>query len=575
MTLNITVASPRCIYQCADYRLLDWTTGELTDFETQKIALVNNPGWTATVCFAGVGRTLRVDVGHWLAEVVDAVEPDDPFERLLERLQSADEWLAEVPSPWNRHSFSVGAFVGGRAHFALVSNFEAINARPLPQARGSLSVSLLRPAFASTFVSGNVRALSRHERRQLSKLVAKDPSPQRVYDAMASLNLVASGRSQVISPACFTTHVRLTGEGGGAVHGLGDRPFIPEFAFPAEGREAIEQLLDQQFGRGRAQLRQLALGRSESTEEYHQLQLREKPNDPNTHSNYGAFLKDQMDDHAGAERAYVRALALDQSHVNALGNLANLKWEQGETVAAETLYRRALEGRPHNENATFNFARFLTTARNDFTEASAVLCRGIVDNPASGRLHLLLGELTLQNGDASKALEVLRLARDKGADQARVEGALACALQMVGADVGECLAAYQVAVAVNPDNAPLKLNFAQLLFLRRDDQRAIEQLRDALRIGLDERAMLEAAFYQLAHTEADPISLLKDVADRVARGTRLSWNVRPNVERVREEQPQKADLLESVCEVMTGEEPPATLARVLRDWPATSGGAGR
>jgi hypothetical protein len=41
MTLNLTVTTRRCIYQSADYRLLDLKTGETFDFETQKIVLVN------------------------------------------------------------------------------------------------------------------------------------------------------------------------------------------------------------------------------------------------------------------------------------------------------------------------------------------------------------------------------------------------------------------------------------------------------------------------------------------------------------------------------------------------------
>ena len=107
------------------------------------------------------------------------------------------------------------------------------------------------------------------------------------------------------------------------------------------------------------------------------------------------------------------ALALDPSHVNALGNLANLKWEQGDTTGAEALYRKALERKPHNENVTFNFARFLETVKNDWSEASAVIRRGISDNPDSGRLHLMLGEVSLQHGDGAGALESLRRARDK------------------------------------------------------------------------------------------------------------------------------------------------------------------
>ena len=64
MTLNLTVVSPRFIYQSADYRLTDWVTGEVRDFETQKLFLINTYTWNATVCFAGVGRTSRVDVSE-------------------------------------------------------------------------------------------------------------------------------------------------------------------------------------------------------------------------------------------------------------------------------------------------------------------------------------------------------------------------------------------------------------------------------------------------------------------------------------------------------------------------------
>jgi hypothetical protein len=42
----------------------------------------------------------------------------------LDELLKANDWLSTVPSPHNRHSFTVGAFVGSEPVFALVSNFE-------------------------------------------------------------------------------------------------------------------------------------------------------------------------------------------------------------------------------------------------------------------------------------------------------------------------------------------------------------------------------------------------------------------------------------------------------------------
>jgi len=144
MTLNMTVVTRRCIYQSADYRLEDVATGKTCDFDSQKIVLVNRFRWNATVCFTGVGRTQKVDVSEWLAERIASIQHDDPFERLLDELLKADNWLSAVPALRKRHSFSVGAFVGSKPVFALVSNFE----KPwgLPRATASLF-----PEFSGVF----------------------------------------------------------------------------------------------------------------------------------------------------------------------------------------------------------------------------------------------------------------------------------------------------------------------------------------------------------------------------------------------------------------------------------------
>lgn len=281
MTLNLTVTTPRCIYQSADYRLLDLRTGKTFDFETQKIVLVNAFRWSATVCFAGVGRTHNLEVSEWLADRVASILPDDPFERLLDELLKADDWLATVSTIYDRrHSFSVGAFVGSEPVFALVSNFEQPSGLAAATASASLSVFQLRPTKPKTFVSGQKRAVIRPERRRLAALAARDPDPERMYSALADVNRGAATRTTLVSPACFTAHVRLTGEGGGRAHDIGDRPFLPNFAIPAGGQEAIMRLLDQQFGPGRAQFVGMSTTRADPSNEYHETQLREKQKIP-------------------------------------------------------------------------------------------------------------------------------------------------------------------------------------------------------------------------------------------------------------------------------------------------------
>lgn len=566
MTLNLTVTTRRCIYQSADYRLLDLRTGKTFDFEAQKIVLVNAFEWSATVCFAGVGRTHNLDVSQWLADRVASIQPNDPFERLIDELLTANDWLSTVSTPHNRHSFSVGAFVGSEPVFALVSNFEQPSGLAAAAASASLSVYKLRPTKPKTFVSGQKQAVTRPERRRLAALAARDLDPQRMYSALADVNRGAATRTTLVSPACFTAHVRLTGEGGGLAHDIGDRPFFPTFAIPADAQESITRLLDEQFGPGRAQLRGMSTGRFGASDEYHETQLREKPEDPNTHSNYGAFLVDVNGDLEGAERAYRKAIELDGNHVNALGNLANVLWAKGDRDQAATLYRKAIEAGPGNEIVTGNYARFLLAECDDRQAAREMLDLGIATNPQSGRLLLLQAELTLQDGDALEALEGFRRAREKGADQAAVEAGYACALQMSGAPIGECIAAYRVAIVLNPENGALRLNLAQVLFIKGDDREANRNLPEAMRSGLDESAQLEAQFYLLSHTSSDPTEILQVTKTLLSGGARLRWNVRPNIETVRRRDPQKAVLLEIVSKAMAGEHQ-VSLDQVVARWP--------
>ena len=566
MTLNITVATRRCIYQSADYRLIDVTTGATVGFETQKIVLVNAYKWSATVCFAGVGRTQSVDVGKWVAERVAAVQPDDPFERLLDELLRADDWLSAVPAPHNRHSFSVGAFVGSEAVFVLISNFEEPSGLAASAASARLSVFKVRPTKPETFVSGQKQAVTRPARRRLAALAARDPDPQRMYSALAEVNRDVALRTNLVSPACFTAHVRLTGEGGGYAHDIGDRSFVPAFAIPEAAREAVRRLLDQQFGPGRARLVAVSTVRADSSDEYHETQLREKPEDPSVHSNYGVFLKEKKGDLEGAEWEYRRAIELNDKHVNALGNLANLLWEKGDRDQAASLYRRALEADPGNENVTWNYARFLIRELNDRNAARSILDQGITTHPESGRLLLLRGELSLLDEAPSEALRFFRQAREKGADQVSVEAGYACALQLGGAPIGECIGAYRVAIALNPKNGALRLNLAQLMYIKGDDAEANRQLYEAMRLGLDESAQLEAQFYLLAHTSSDPAVIFRTTKSLLARGARLRWNVRPNIETLSHRNPHRAVLLELVSGVMAGERDQVVLDQVLARW---------
>jgi len=578
MTLNMTVVTPRCIYQSADYCLTNMTTRKPFDFPTQKIILKNTFRWSATVCFAGVALTNNLIVGEWLAERMNSIQLDDPFECLLDELVKANEWLSAYPLPDNRLSFSVGAFVGTEPVFALVSNFEQLSGLSAATAAQKLSVYLTRPRQPRTFVSGSGRAwITRPERKRLAALAALDPEPQRMYSALAEVNREVASRDprKSVSLECFTGHVRFTGEGGGEAQNVGDHRFlpttpdffVPTFSTTPDFPAGLMQILDEQFGPGRHRVRAVSFVRADESDEYHEVQLREKPNDASTHSNYGAFLKELKKDLVGAEREYRWALDLDPRHANALNNLGFLLWEQGNKDEAEDLFRSAIEVDPGHELALLNYASFLLRERNDPRASSLVLDSGIAHTPDSGRLLLFRAHLGLTSGSASEALELLRRAREKGADQAAVEADHAFAIQLSGASIGECIAAYLTAIALNPTSGYLRLNLAQLMFIQGDGTEANKQLQKAIRLPLAESTRLEAQFYLLAHVASEPSEILGTTKALLSRGARLSWDVKPNIENVRPHDPQRAALLELVLQVMTGEQDSTLLDEVLARWP--------
>ncbi len=206
MALKITVTTPRCIYQCADYQVTDFAARKPIAVRSQKIIFVHRFQWSATVCFAGVARYGNIDVGEWLAERMQGVGPKDPLDHVIEQLLKADQWLQSVPHPGNRHSFSLGPFIGSEPVFALVSNFERPSGLSDSEAPSKLSVYQTRPTKPKTFIADQKRAVCRTMRRRLEALARSEPDPQKMYSALAEVNREVAVPCSSVSKTCFTTY---------------------------------------------------------------------------------------------------------------------------------------------------------------------------------------------------------------------------------------------------------------------------------------------------------------------------------------------------------------------------------
>jgi len=188
-----------------------------------------------------------------------------------------------------------------------------------------------------------------------------------------------------------------------------------------------------------------------------------------------------------------------------------------------------------------------------------VLNEAVSSHPSSGRLLVLRGKLFLEKGDPAAAVESFFAARNTNADAAEVERLYSCSLHMSGAALGECISAYLVAITLNPNDANLRLNLAQLMFLKGEDTEANRYLYEALKLGLDDSAQLEAQFYLLAHTASPPLPIIERIKLLLSGEARLRWNVMPNIEKVRLSNPRKALTLDQLAQAMAMCETPETL----------------
>jgi len=567
MTLTITVATPHCVYQSADYRLVDFTNGQPLPSVPQKLVVVNAFRWSATVCFSGVGRTPDCDVSVWLGEIAARIRGHDSFEQLIDELLTADQWLKNVPSPHNRHSFSIGAFVDNKALFVLVSNFERPDGPADTAARSRLEAFRIGVTKPRTFVSGQRQAVTWDERRLLAALARRRHSVTAMYSALADVNRAAASRthSQTVSEECITTHLNVTGEGGGFVHGIVAAAMPPNGPLPDVCLQELRRRVGSNIG-----VRQFVIARIENTADYHLRQLRATPDEASVHNNYAVFLNQTENDMPGAEQEFRKAIELDPNFAVALSNLGGLLVKMGRRAEAAHYYERALEVSPKNEEARCSYASLIEQEHGDYEKIGELLAEGIALKPESGRLQQLYGNCCRARGDFDEARRAYERARETGGNQAEVESGYALALHGSGAPLGECIAAYYVALALVPDDWVLKLNLAGLLFIRGDSEQQVRSLLNNVMQSeiaeLSASHRLLAQFYLLAQTKSEVAPIRRNLEALLAAGARLEWDVQRQLAVVEQTNPARAARLRVVRDVLSRQMGTEQLVNALTDW---------
>ncbi len=464
MTLNVTVLTPKYAFQCADYQITDTSDNSASSQRMQKIFDLNKQTWCATVCFNGVAKFGKVNVENWLLTKVNEIEFTDSFDTFVNKLETANDWLKDVPHPNNRHSFCIAAFVSGKPVFAIISNYEdgigGIEKRALPK----LIVHKLKPTKTKTrvFVSGQSQDVSRLKRKKLEKLAHNCTEPKKIHQALAKLNSEVSEKNSMVSEACFSMHVRATGESSGYAHDSANLPYTPDLTPFGFSSPIIKDIVRERFGEKGGRLSEMHSASWDTSDEFHRIQIREKPLEPDVHNNYGAFLANRGD-FGEAKQRFLDAINLDPNHVHTILNLATLEQRDSKKNTIVSSYRKVLRIDPGNEVASLKYCEYLSTQKIHNLKIFEVLNEGIKFNPKSGNLFLYRAKMNLQSKKYSNAIGDYESAREYGADQRLTETGYSLSIAFNGASTEKCIAAYRTALSVNPTNPSLNINLALLL----------------------------------------------------------------------------------------------------------------
>jgi hypothetical protein len=232
MTLNITILTPIVIYQSADFRLTNPTTGKPFPDPSPKTVTLTYQSWDGFITYTGVGSWRDRYVSDYLVEWLTG--PADPgmadvagivADKGTGLLQDIERYHER-----RRHTFTLAGFTDQSPRVYVISNFEDCFGHSRSAIDDHLTITtrpLGRGKKATVIVTGYKPAVSSLDRRLLSSVAANYPGDGlRIRRRMAKLNAEAAPRSKnMVSAECVVLSFR--SDGTGAMLLDGDAGEIP------------------------------------------------------------------------------------------------------------------------------------------------------------------------------------------------------------------------------------------------------------------------------------------------------------------------------------------------------------
>lgn len=227
VTLNITTAARWLMAQSSDFRLT--MSGTTVSETSQKQVVLQYMGWSGLLCYTGVAKFGSDDTAQWLTDAlthdIGQRRPEQIVNLLIEE---GTRRLHRVPESQRFHTFTMITYEKGMPYVYVISNFERPNGPTLKSPTPRLFYTRVRPRGPRCIVTGYAPALRDSQRMALTDLLASNPAPEHLRQAVATASREASARAAgTVSESCVVAHLCPDGSGEAQVFGNLPGEFIP------------------------------------------------------------------------------------------------------------------------------------------------------------------------------------------------------------------------------------------------------------------------------------------------------------------------------------------------------------
>jgi putative PEP-CTERM system TPR-repeat lipoprotein len=226
-------------------------------------------------------------------------------------------------------------------------------------------------------------------------------------------------------------------------------------------------------------------------------------------------------DLVAARTNFERAVQIQANFLPAVNNLAQLDRMENKPDAARQRYQALLEKEPNNEQVLLGFANLVQSLGGDPSEIESLLKKAVVANPQSINARVALVSFYTRKGDGKQALLAAQEANNALPNDPRTLELLG-RVQLVTGDATLAADTFGKLVAAQPGAAEPLMRLAGALAALKDYDKAIEKLREALKINPDlyEASRDIVAIYAMSGRADQALSEIKAIQKRQPKDMR-------------------------------------------------------